>query len=49
MCSYKYVQSHIIILHQQVTVTHVIIIGAPYNKKTSEIPHTTNTLQKCMI
>jgi len=32
MCIYKYVQSHIIILHQHVLVTFVTIIIVPYNK-----------------
>ena len=43
---FKHVQSHIIILHQHVSVTHVTIIRAPYNKKTSKLPYTTYNCTK---
>jgi BarA-like signal transduction histidine kinase len=46
---YKHVQSHIIILHQHVSVTHVIIISVPYNKKTSKYNIQRTIVQKCMI
>jgi len=34
---YKYIQSHIIILHQHVSVTPVTIIRVSYNKNTINI------------
>jgi hypothetical protein len=37
MLIHKYVQSHIIILHQHVLVTFVIIIRVSYNKNTINI------------
>lgn len=43
---YKYAQSHIIILHQHVLVTPVIIIRVSYNKNTINIQI---ILQICMI
>jgi hypothetical protein len=43
---YKYVQSHIIVLHQHVSVTAVTIVMVYYNKNTINIQI---TVQECLV